>query len=155
MATATQTPPARLVAGRRVTDQARSLLRQTPLAATSVLSLSVADRDGSIVAVPAELTSLLRQVVQIVADGGAVTIGSLPDELTTTAAAAQLGVSRPTLARLVGAGEIPAHKVGSHTRFRTEDVIAYRRARLARQRAALQELIHIEDELENSGDSSR
>jgi excisionase family DNA binding protein len=84
-------------------------------------------------------------VVDAVAAGAAVTVGALPDELTTTAAAELLGVSRPTLMKLIGSGEVAAHKVGTHTRLRTADVVAFRRARLARQRRAFEELLAAED----------
>ncbi len=34
-----------------------------------------------------------------------------------------LGVSRPTLMKLVNGGNVPAHKVGSHTRLNPRDVL--------------------------------
>lgn len=97
--------------------------------------------------VPAELGALLRKVVQTLADGGSVTLQTLPSELTTTVAAAELGVSRPTLVRMIRDGEIPAHKVGSHHRLKLADVQEFRRVRLERQRAAFEELRRLEDTL--------
>jgi excisionase family DNA binding protein len=99
------------------------------------------------VEVPAELSMLLREVLRRVAQGGSVTLQSLPSELTTTVAAAELGVSRPTLMRMIRDGEIPAHKVGTHHRLKLADVQAFGRARLQRQRAAFEELRQLEDEL--------
>ena len=72
-------------------------------------------------------------------------MGSIPSELTTTTAAGMLGISRPTLMKLVHAGEIPAHKVGSHTRINADDVLAYREQIRNRQRAAFDELRAFED----------
>lgn len=95
--------------------------------------------------VPAELSAVLTAIVDSVARGDALTVGSLPDELTTTAAAELLGVSRPTLMKLVTAGDLPAHRVGTHTRLRSADVLAYRDARLLRQRRAFDELREWED----------
>lgn len=97
--------------------------------------------------IPAELRELLIKVLAIVARGDTVTIGSLPDELTTTVAAAQLGVSRPTLMRMIREGQIPAHKVGSHHRLRTSDVLDARRKRLDAQRRAFNDLRDLEDSL--------
>ncbi|MDJ0105140.1 helix-turn-helix domain-containing protein [Rhodococcus erythropolis] len=96
-------------------------------------------------AVPQELASILTEVVRIVAAGGTVTLGSIPSELTTTTAASMLGISRPTLMKLVHAEEIPAHKVGSHTRINADDVLAYREQIRNRQRAAFDELRAFED----------
>lgn len=98
--------------------------------------------------VPDDLAAIIVRVLRAVADGDTVTIAALPDELTTTQAADQLGVSRPTVMKLIGSGELPAHMVGTHHRVRTADVTAFRRARLARQRAAFDELQALEDQLD-------
>ncbi|MFD4439291.1 helix-turn-helix domain-containing protein [Nocardia sp. NPDC058519] len=94
---------------------------------------------------PAELAEILAKVVRTVAAGGTVTIGSMPDELTTSSAADLLGISRPTLMKLVREGQIAAHKVGTHTRLNTTDVLAYQDRLRQRQRAALQELRDFEE----------
>ncbi|MGW6421313.1 helix-turn-helix domain-containing protein [Nocardia sp. NPDC055053] len=94
---------------------------------------------------PEELAEILTKVVRIVAAGGTVTIGSMPDELTTSSAADLLGISRPTLMKLVREGQITAHKVGTHTRLDTVDVLAYRDRLRQRQRAALQQLRDFEE----------
>lgn len=98
------------------------------------------------VTVPSELSALISAVVQSVARGGTVTVSSMPEDLTTTAAADQLGISRPTLMKLVSGGELPSHKVGSHTRIKSAHVVEFKRARLARQRKAFEELLALEDE---------
>lgn len=103
--------------------------------------------EGRTIDLPPALADLVGAVVRAVAAGRTVTVGTLPDELTTTVAAEQLGISRPTLMKLINDGKIPAHKVGSHTRVLTEDVVMFRRARLDRQRAALAELIELSDAL--------
>jgi excisionase family DNA binding protein len=97
---------------------------------------------------PPELAGILATVVEVMARGGTVTIGSLPEELTTTVAAEQLGISRPTLMKLIRADQIPAHTVGSHHRLKLNDVLAFKRARLAEQRRAFDELRELEDELD-------
>jgi len=97
---------------------------------------------------PVDLASILSKVVQVMAAGGTITIGSLPEDLSTTVAAEQLGVSRPTLMKMIRAGEISAHKVGSHHRLKAANVLAAKRPRLERQRRAFDELRGLEDELE-------
>lgn len=97
---------------------------------------------------PAGLARIIDQVIEAVAAGGNVTIGMLPEELTTTVAADVLGISRPTLMKMIDNGEITSHKVGSHHRLRRDDVLAAKKAKLARQRKALEELRDLEDELD-------
>ena len=78
-----------------------------------------------------------------------IAFGSLPEELTTTVAAKLLGVSQPTLMKMIDRGDIPAHKVMSEHRLKTSDVRAFQKARLERQRVAFDELRTLDDELEN------
>ena len=99
------------------------------------------------VSLPNELVGLVNRVLTAVARGERITVGTVPDELTTSVAATQLGISRPTLMKLLTAGEIPSHKVGSHTRVKTDDVVAFRKRRLEHQRAAFDELRALDEEL--------
>jgi excisionase family DNA binding protein len=59
---------------------------------------------------------------------------------------AGVAVSRPTLMKMIGDGAIPAHRVGSHHRLRSDDVFAALRARRARERAAFADLLELEDD---------
>lgn len=99
------------------------------------------------VEVPAELAELLSKALKIVASGGSVSLGSLPEQLSTTVAADVLGISRTTLMKMVRDGSIPRVMVGSHTRLRREDVLNLKAQRVQRQRVALEELIELEDSL--------
>lgn len=124
--------------------QAHDLLEQVG-GRVETLTIEVASHKAS---VPRELAGIIGRVLEVMARGGTVLIGSLPEQLTTTIAAEQLGVSRPTLMRMIRDGEIPAHKVGTHHRLKAADVLAFKRARLERQRQALEELHALEDELD-------
>src|SRR5699024_495975 len=97
--------------------------------------------------IPPELRELLRQVVVAVARGKAVTVTTTPEEVTTTEAARELGISRPTLMKMIRADEIPAHMVGTHHRLKHADVAAARRRRIEEQRQALQDLMALSDEI--------
>lgn len=97
---------------------------------------------------PPELGRILQHVLDVVARGGTVTIGATPEILTTSTTAAILGVSRPTVIRMIKDGELPAHKVGTHHRLRAQDVFAVLRARRARERAAFEELRQFDDRIE-------
>lgn len=78
------------------------------------------------------------------ARGGTVTIGAVPEVLTTSAAAGILGISRPTLMKMINEGAIPSHMVGTHHRLRVDDVFAALFARRARERAAFAEHMELE-----------
>jgi excisionase family DNA binding protein len=66
--------------------------------------------------------------------------------LTTSQAAHILGISRPTLVRLLESGEIPYEQPARHRRVRLADILAYQqRARRARA-TALDEMVRISEE---------
>ena len=113
--------------------------------ATEVEQAGAVDPGSLESVVPPELARILTAVVAVVAAGGTVTIGLVPSEVTTTTAAQMLDISRPTLMKLIGEGEIPAHKVGTHTRLKSSDVIAYQERQRAAQRAAFDDLRAFED----------
>ncbi|WP_314324001.1 helix-turn-helix domain-containing protein [Paenarthrobacter ilicis] len=130
------------------TAQARevaALFRRDPNAEGS--RVAVESKNGEALAVPPELSSLVRQVIEVISRGGTVTIGSLPKEVTTTTAAKMIGVSRPTLMQLINNGDLPAHKVGSHSRILTDDVQSYKARRDLERRQAFDDLRALEDEL--------
>ncbi|MGV9713972.1 helix-turn-helix domain-containing protein [Gordonia sp. NPDC003424] len=125
--------------------QARELLAIT---GTEFTQLTVTGPDEEFIAVPADIAAIVRDVVTAIASGTRISVATLPEELTTTVAAEQLGISRPTLMKLIDNGDIPAHRVGSHHRVLTDDVIEYKKKRLDRQRRALAELRDIDAQLE-------
>lgn len=106
--------------------------------------LSVGRTDAEPEPLPRELGRLLQDVLRAVASGATVTVASIPAEVTTSTAAAMLGISRPTLMKLVQEGVLPAHKVGTHTRLRSADVLRAKRERRERERAAFRALLDLE-----------
>jgi excisionase family DNA binding protein len=93
---------------------------------------------GDRVELPAEVYRVLRQVVEALRQGLAVTVAPLTLTLTTQQAADLLGVSRPTVIKLLEEGAIPFERTGTHRRIMLRDVLAYREQRRARQYAALE-----------------
>ncbi|WP_345544775.1 helix-turn-helix domain-containing protein [Microbacterium jejuense] len=107
--------------------------------------LTLVRDDEADAALSPDLSDLLIQVLTGLARGP-VSVTALPDELTTTVAAELIGVSRPTLMKMVRDGALPSHQVGSHTRLRTDDVLALRRSRARERRAAFEALLRFDEE---------
>lgn len=103
---------------------------------------------GEELPIPRELSLLMREILRDVSEGRDIRIVTAPKELTTSAAARAIGVSRPTLMKMIAAGELPAHKVGSHTRLKPEDVTAFLQARQEQQREAMRQLLAFSDEFD-------
>ena len=137
----------RLTAGPVETTQAKDALAQIKDAGPQHWTTSAG---GHGVVLGRELSDILTQIITVLAGGGSVTVGAMPEVLTTTSAAKLLGVSRTTLMKIVGSGALPSHKAGTHTRLKSADVLEFRRKRLERQRAAFESLMALEDELEGS-----
>lgn len=96
--------------------------------------------DGRQLPLSKATSALLEAVLHVAAKGGKVTFTTLPSEMTSAAAAAWLGISRPTLMKLVREKEIPAHKVGSHTRIKTDDLVKFKTKRNLAQKKAFADL---------------
>lgn len=123
-------------------EQARAVLRHLH-GPEGVLSV---ERNGQrTVTLPPEVGRILQQVLDVMARGGTVTVGAVPEEITTSTAARILGVSRPTVMKMIHEGVLPAHMVGTHHRLKADDVYAARRARRARERAAFEALLEEDD----------
>jgi excisionase family DNA binding protein len=104
--------------------------------------------DGRQVALSRSTSALLEAVLHVAAKGGKVTFTTLPSEMTTAAAAALLGISRPTLMKKIRDKEIPAHKVGSHTRVKTDDLMKFKAARNDKQKKLFADLRKMSEVLE-------
>lgn len=72
-----------------------------------------------------ELASILERVADLLSSGKAVCMMTCDTQLTTQEAADMLGVSRPTLVKLLEDGQIPFTKVGRHRRIRLDDLQEY------------------------------
>ncbi|MFI1916192.1 excisionase family DNA-binding protein [Nocardia sp. NPDC020380] len=107
----------------------------------------VRSSEGDVVALPAEVVEALRLVAQALSEGKAVTVAPLHTTLTTQEAAELLGMSRPTLVKLLDSRAIPFTRPGRHRRVRLTDVLAFREFRRAERAAGLSELTRISEDL--------
>jgi len=97
-------------------------------------------REGAHIQFPEPLFHVLTEAVRMMASGQAVTLLSENEEFTTQAAANHLGMSRPHLIKLLDAGDIPFHYVGTHRRIYLKDLQAYENRRDAARRKQLDQL---------------
>lgn len=101
---------------------------------------------GERTVLPHEVYEVLHQVVLAMAQGQAVTVAPHHQTLTTQEAADLLDISRPTLVRLLEAGEIPYEQPGRHRRVLLRDVLAYQERRRRERAEALDEMVEISEE---------
>lgn len=139
--------PHRLLADERLSSLARHALELLDGPEGHLAVGKTADAESA-QALPRDLGILLQQVLEAVAAGATVTVMTTPDVITTSTAAAMLGISRPTLMKIIREGGIEAHKVGTHTRIRTDDAVEFKRARRERERAAFAALLEAEGDEE-------
>ena len=81
--------------------------------------------DGGKLEVPEAVFEALVQVATAMAQGRGVTVIPRSALLTTQEAADLLGISRPTLVRLLTDGEMPYEQRGRHRRIRLADLLEY------------------------------
>lgn len=91
--------------------------------------------DGEQIPLPEEVFTVLVRVVDAMGANRAVTVAPIDQLLTTQEAADLLGVSRPSVIKLIDSGTLTCERpTGSrHRRLRLTDVLAYQR-QLAQER---------------------
>lgn len=94
---------------------------------------------------PKELNVVINKIMQAIAQDRPISITTMPKELTTTNAAAILGISRPTLMKQIRNGRIKAHKVGSHHRLHSRDVLDLADRLKEEQRQAVFDLMDLDE----------
>ncbi len=111
------------------------------------------------VELPPSVLGAVATILREMAAGHAISLQTVDDEeLSTSAAAALLGMSRPTLINLLEAGEIPFRWVGSHRRVTRAAVLSHQarmadgrsgpvRSRQADRLRALEEMAETTDRL--------
>jgi len=96
--------------------------------------------DGYTVDLPPEVYDVLVDVVAALKSGQAVTVAPMSTRLSTSQAADLLGISRPTLIKLLEDGAIPYEQPRRHRLLRLDDVLRFRDERQRNRTAALAEM---------------
>lgn len=105
-------------------------------------------KDGTEILLPQVINDFLVRVLDGMMQGKAITLMPEDEAFTTQAAANHLGMSRQYLVKLLEAGEIPFHRVGSHRRVTFKDLRNYAKKRDTGRRQALDSLF---DEVRKAG----
>lgn len=128
-------------------EEAKEVSRHFHEVEPNDLQIKIESSSGEAVVVPEDLSNLLQTVLRLAASGQAIGITQFSKAVTSVEASKMLGISRPTLLKLAAKGEIPSHKVGSHTRFNRSDLKAFAESRLNNQRKSFDELRDLEESL--------
>lgn len=89
---------------------------------------------------PEELRTVITNVVMALRRGQAITLAPHALRLTTQQAADLLGISRPTLVKLLADGKIPFETPNRHRRIQLSDLLTYQATRRTERRDTLRDL---------------
>jgi excisionase family DNA binding protein len=110
-------------------------LRETPYE----FELLVRTRSGRVETLPPIFAHAIASMLEEFAQGHTVALISEAEEVSTSAAAEFLGVSRPHVVKLIDTGILPGRMVGTHRRVRMTDLLTYKRS-VDRRHAFLDQL---------------
>jgi excisionase family DNA binding protein len=105
-------------------------------------------KGGDVIELPQPVNDLFIEMLQAIRRKEALFLIHEDEAFTTQAAADYLGVSRQFFVRLLEAGKLPFHYVGTHHRVLFKDLVTYRQTRSRERRAKLDQMT---EELEAAG----
>jgi excisionase family DNA binding protein len=127
-------------------DAARQLARLVPEGERPLRLVAEGDGRESISIPPGAVRLFLDALTQL-GQGRAVTIAPGKSVLTTEEVADYLNVSRPYVVKLIESGRLPARSVGTQLHVSHADLVRFDEEDRKAQRAALDELARIDQEL--------
>jgi excisionase family DNA binding protein len=95
---------------------------------------------------PEALHKVLVQAVAALRAGRAVTISPTMPKLTTQQVADLIGVSRPTVVRLIDNGELASERIGNRRKVLLKDALEYRDRRRTRQYQAIADTVDMSED---------
>lgn len=113
---------------RPATGEAVPYLRDVLASSVETFHVTVAEAGRGTVEVPREALAILMETMSLITSGRTVeVVAGKNAELSTTAAARALGVSRPHLVKLLDRGAIDFRRVGTHRRVDATSLEQYQR----------------------------
>lgn len=97
--------------------------------------------NGDSVELPLDAVKILQTVAEAMQSGHAISVVPTNKVLSTQEAADMLGISRPTLVRLLEEGEIPFMKPRRHRRILLSEVLKYQKRQRHEADAALSDIV--------------
>lgn len=99
--------------------------------------------DGAEVAIPTEVYDVLLAVVAAMNQGKAITVAPINLRLSTQEAAGLLGISRPSVVKLLEERVIPYEQAGTgrHRKIRLSDLLEYQIRTRVQRRAELTDIV--------------
>lgn len=97
--------------------------------------------DGKEYPLPSQLVSLLKEAATALEKGLAVSLIPYNKKVSTQEAADFLGISRPTLIRLLKEGKIPYEKINRHRKLFFKDVVEYQKRHRHEARELLDDMV--------------
>lgn len=125
--------------GAAIADFVR-VLDEAGLGSTSVRPTLVA-ANGESLELPEAVYDVLRQVAEALSSGMGVSVAPLSAMLTTQEAADYLGISRPTMVRILERGDLPMEKPGRHRFVQLKDLVEYQERDRVQRREAVRALL--------------
>jgi excisionase family DNA binding protein len=95
---------------------------------------------------PDAIYELLMKILPFMQQGKAISIVPVTQDLTTQQAAELLGISRPFFVKLLGAGKLPFHLVGTHRRIYLKDLLTYKQQRDRDRHASIEKMAEAADQ---------
>jgi len=111
------------------------------------LTFPKSSKKGREVTLSPSVIRVLSRVFEELAQGHAVTVLPLDEEITTQEAADLLLVSRPYFIGLLEQGELAFRKVGNQRRVRLREVLEYRRQQYERSTKAMHKMSKLSHEM--------
>ena len=99
--------------------------------------------NGEQLVLPVEVFEVLREIVDIMAAGQAVTIVPAHQRLTTQQAAGLLAITHSACVDLLESGELPFKQMDRHRQVCLTDVLAYKQRRSDKVRGSLDRMVDI------------
>jgi excisionase family DNA binding protein len=125
------------------TEEDRPILEQVGRLLDAQHQAKLVGPDGTEIQLPAVVFRVLSNVVDHMRRGDSVSVVPVHRELTTQEAAELLGVSRPSVIRVLESGALAYRTLGTHRRIKFGDLMAYKAQRDAARQRALDELTEL------------